>query len=92
MASSQSTNTISWLKVSEELSYDKKKIIGRGRFGTVFIGSFGANNETVAVKRIQTTDITEVDSIQKEVELLKEASGHRNILGYIHHEIDINFL
>ena len=88
-------------KVGGFLSYDMKTILGRGTFGIVFKGSFEIDSYSrdtkepsstaVAVKRIQNPE-PEAPSIQREVELMKRAGDHPNILRYICTEKDDKFL
>lgn len=78
------------------LSYDPKHILGRGNFGTVFGGFLvhvdGTNKSIpVAVKRIERGRADE-SIIQREMEILKKASNHPNILKYIHTEMNAEFL
>jgi len=77
-----------------KLNYIQTKIIGRGSYGTVvFQGYLGLyeNYRPVAVKRLQRSHVNP-SLIQREVELMKRASDHPNILRYIHTEIDPNFM
>ena len=86
-----------------KLSYDQKNILGKGNFGTVYGGSyiisepiflaiFGkAKSIPVAVKRFEKGRVTE-SVVKKEVDLMKKAGHHPNILSYIHTEISSDFL
>lgn len=69
-----------------KLNYNQKKVIGRGSFGTIvyrgFLGLY-ENDKQVAVKRMQRGKHLDESLVQREVELMKKASGHHNILRYI---------
>ena len=78
-----------------KLKYNKGKVVGRGSSGTyVFRGFLGPheNGIPVAVKRMQRSPNLDESLIQREVELLKKANDHPNIIRYIHQESDSNFL
>jgi len=77
-----------------KVHYNSRIIVGEGSYGTiVFRGFLGLyeNDKSVAVKRIQRGKGKET-FIKQEVELLKKASDHSNILRFIRTEIDTNFL
>lgn len=72
-----------------ELSYDQ--LIGSGSFGAVFCGSF--NGSRVAIKRVRrNNDVDDKYVIEQEVELLKKAQNHPNILRLIHTEMNDDFV
>jgi len=77
-------------KVSEELSYDPNDKMGQGAFGIVYSG-FYSQFTPVAVKQIQIGRVQE-DEVKREVEIMKIAHNHRNILKYIHFEKDATSL
>lgn len=87
--------------IVKKLSYDPDNILGRGNIGTVFSGfhrvknkeSFfrGAKYIPVAVKRIEKGRVDEF-LIHLEVELMKTAGNHPNILRVIRMEMDDYFL
>ena len=69
---------------------DESKELGRGGFGTVFLGTFEGNN--VAVKKIPVSvldeeickeDLQRKIELQREVELHKQLD-HRNVLKLLH--------
>lgn len=83
------------------LSYDPKKIIGRGSIGTVVFQGFhhthsdDDNVTSVAVKRILKSGVSDngdESSIEREVELMQRSSYHPNILRYICTEKNDDFL
>ena len=75
-----------------ELNYNVNEMLGKGSCGTVvFRGTFGPDRMPVAVKRIQLAQLKN-DSVQKEVELMKKAMHHPNILHFIHTETIQYFL
>lgn len=81
-------------KVGSLLSYDKKIVLGRGTYSYVYHGFLKNNNgsnKAVAVKRFQIGEVN-TDAIQQEVELMKRAGDHINILRYICTEEDDYFL
>jgi len=77
-------------KVSEELSYDPNDKIGQGTFGIVYSG-FYSQSSPVAVKQIQIGYFNE-DEVKREVEIMKIAHKHCNILKYIHFEKNADYL
>ena len=78
-----------------KLNYNQKKIIGRGSYGTIvfqgFVLGLYEKDRPAAVKRYQRSHVNE-SLFNWEVELMKKASDHPNILRYIRTERDANFL
>ena len=60
---------------------DESKELGRGGFGTVFLGTFEGNN--VAVKKIPVGVLDNENDLQREVELHKQLD-HQNVLKLLH--------
>ena len=60
---------------------DESKELGRGGFGTVFLGFFEGNK--VAVKRIPVGVLDEENDLQREIELHKQLD-HQNVLKLLH--------
>jgi len=75
----------------DKLKYNKKKILGKGGFATVFEGLF-EGSKPVAIKRFQTSDVENESSILKEAELMLKANDHPNILRYYCMEMTDDFL
>ena len=80
------------------LSYDSKKIIGRGNFGVVYRGNYHVvynksriGISEVAVKRILSSDVDE-NTFLEEVDLMIAAKDHPNILRYVCTERNDDFL
>ncbi len=72
-----------------------EKLIGTGSFGTtVFSGFYGDSRQPVAVKKLYRPYDVESNKTIKflETEVMEEARGHPNILGYIWAEKDADFL
>ncbi len=67
------------------INYYRKKQIGQGGFGSVFLGE--CNGTKVAVKKIQ---LTGDQSYQKEEEALKNLH-HSNVIKLLHCESDLDF-
>lgn len=72
-----------------KLSYDRKKVIGRGHYGTVFSGLF-QNKLPVAVERFMR-DFNDSSSIKEEKEIMSKIGNHPNILRYFCMEKDKDF-
>ncbi len=73
-----------------ELSYDQKKVIGRGHYGTVFSGLF-QNKLPVAVKRTMR-DFRDSSSISKEKEIISQIGNRQEfLLRYFCMETNDNF-
>jgi len=76
-----------------QLVYDPNCVIGRGSSGvSVHKGRYGASRIKVAAKRFNKTFITDVSVILREVEVMKRANDHPNILRFFGSEMDENFL
>ena len=60
---------------------DESKILGRGGFGTVFLGIFEGNK--VAVKKIPVEVLDNETDLQREIELHKKLD-HQNVLKLLH--------
>lgn len=82
-----------------KLSYDQKNSLGQRNFGTVYGGIyifsepiFGREKSMpVAIKRFERGRVKE-SVVQHEVDLMKKAGYHPNILSYIHTEMSSDFL
>ncbi len=75
-----------------ELSYNPKDIIGRGGFANVYRG-LHHSSRPVAIKRVQRNYGEDESAImQREVDLMKKAGGHSNIVECIHTEMNAEFL
>ncbi len=76
-----------------ELTYYPYYVIGRGSSGvSVHIGWYGAIAEKVAAKRFNRIFNTDESVIRREVEVMKRANGHPNILQFFGSEMDENFM
>ncbi len=80
-----------------KLSYNRNGIIGKGSDGNVVHRGLYLS-KPVAIKRMVRVygknkyGEDESDVQLREVELMKEADDHPNILGYIHEEINADYL
>lgn len=73
-----------------DVRFDQKTIIGRGSYGnTVFKGFY--IDKAVAVKRVLRSEVNE-QAVQQEVELMKKAKDHPNVLRYICTDTNDDFL
>jgi len=80
-------------KVSETLSYDPMRIIGRGSYGTIVYSGIYSPSTAVAVKRIQIANAQDDTlKVKKEVKLMMKAKGHPHILRYVDTEMNEYFL
>ncbi|XP_010693992.2 receptor-like protein kinase FERONIA [Beta vulgaris subsp. vulgaris] len=62
--------------------FDKKLIVGRGGFGTVYMGSIEGETTTVAIKRLNTTSKQGTHEFQTEIEMLSRLR-HVNLVSLI---------
>ena len=77
--------------VSEKLSFNRKLLLGRGSYGIVYQGVFEDN--PVAIKRILRNDMDDDELlIYQEIEILRKANGHINIIRLICTEMNNDFL
>jgi len=72
-----------------KLSYDPKKLIGRGAFSNVYHGLFEGKTR-VAVKRIPKSETENNHGIMNEVNMFKDLD-HSNIVKYIGMEMNDDF-
>ena len=76
-----------------KLSYQPTEVIGKGGFGIVFRG-FYSLKRPVTIKRLDRIHVKDQFAISKkrEIELMKAAGYHPNILGFIHHYMNADYL
>ena len=75
-------------------SFDPKQVLGEGSFGRVYRGLYSGSfqEKTVAVKRILKRHDVHESVILQEVELMKRAEDHQNILHVITTSTNDDFL
>jgi len=87
-------------KTVGSLKFDKSHSIGKGRYGIVYKGIYGheyngfvsGKKMPVAVKRLLIDHVGDSTQLRQEVENMKKAGNHLNILRCIHTETDCDFL
>jgi serine/threonine-protein kinase/endoribonuclease IRE1 len=77
--------------VSDSLSYDENEILGKGNAGFVFRGSFGQDQNPVAVKRVQLASMRKDEEFQKREEATLASLNHPNVIKLLHVEEDSTF-
>ncbi|KAL9328220.1 hypothetical protein ACSQ67_003223 [Phaseolus vulgaris] len=72
-----------------EKDFDKKfslgKLLGHGQFGYTYVGIDKANGDRVAVKRLEKNKMVlpiAVEDVKREVKILKELTGHENVVQF----------
>lgn len=78
-------------KVVGQLRYESSSTLGKGFYSIVYSGFYSEFNIPVAIKRVEKGRANE-DDAKKEVNLMKIAHDHSNILKYICFEMDADFL
>lgn len=85
-------------KVVGQLKYNSSSTLGKGFFSSVYSGFYSLSKshslelyEPVAIKRLEKGRVKE-DEAKKEVDLMKIAGDHANILKYVCFEMDADFL
>lgn len=68
---------------------DRSKILGGGRYGTVFAGILNGTN--VAVKRVQRLDVEDPGKFLEREKIALEQCAHPNIVKLLHIEDDADF-
>ncbi len=58
------------------LEYDRGKMLGKGTFGKVYLGTWGENRQPVAVKRLLTDDAKASENEERALKNL----NHPNII------------
>jgi hypothetical protein len=72
-------------RVSLPISIDRKKVLGEGRYGIVFEGTW--MDRKVAVKRIQIENVENNKGGEEALQIL----DHPNVVKLLHVESDIDF-
>ncbi|KAF7828960.1 calcium-dependent protein kinase 28-like [Senna tora] len=65
--------------------YSLGKLLGHGQFGYTYVGIDKANGDRVAVKRIDKSKMIlpiAVEDVKREVKILKELTGHENVVQF----------
>ncbi|KAI4314753.1 hypothetical protein L6164_027630 [Bauhinia variegata] len=65
--------------------YSLGKLLGHGQFGYTYVGVDKANGDRVAVKRIEKGKMIlpiAVEDVKREVKILKELTGHENVVQF----------
>ncbi|XP_014521026.1 calcium-dependent protein kinase 28-like [Vigna radiata var. radiata] len=72
-----------------EKDFDKRfslgKLLGHGQFGYTYVGIDKANGDRVAVKRLEKNKMVlpiAVEDVKREVKILKELTGHENVVQF----------
>uniref|UniRef100_A0A7S1LE70 Protein kinase domain-containing protein n=1 Tax=Neobodo designis TaxID=312471 RepID=A0A7S1LE70_NEODS len=70
---------------SADLYIKRGNLIGRGAFGSVYMGINMANSQLVAIKQIRLADASDsvVRSIQREIEVMLKLPPHPNCVRYL---------
>ncbi|WVZ26264.1 hypothetical protein V8G54_004808 [Vigna mungo] len=70
-------------------NFDKRytlgKLLGHGQFGYTYVGIDKANDDRVAVKRIDKSKMVQpiaVEDVKREVKILKALTGHENVVQF----------
>ncbi|XP_061345597.1 calcium-dependent protein kinase 28-like isoform X1 [Gastrolobium bilobum] len=61
------------------------KLLGHGQFGYTYVGINKANGDRVAVKRLEKNKMVlpiAVEDVKREVKILKELTGHENVVQF----------
>lgn len=66
----------------EERNYDLGKRLGRGTFATVYLARHLPTEKRVVVKKLDRIAAQQEEQVRNEVELMKHASGHPNLVAY----------
>lgn len=73
-----------------ELSYDRKKVIGVGHYGTIVFSGLFRKKLPVAVKRVRR-ETRDSSLIYEEMEIMSKIGNHPNFLRYFCMEMDEDF-
>ncbi|CAJ2646578.1 calcium-dependent protein kinase 28-like [Trifolium pratense] len=72
-----------------EKDFDKRfslgKLLGHGQFGYTYVGVDKSNGDRVAVKRLEKAKMVlpiAVEDVKREVKILKELTGHENVVQF----------
>mmetsp|Transcript_28990 Transcript_28990/g.69425 ORF Transcript_28990/g.69425 Transcript_28990/m.69425 type:complete len:461 (-) Transcript_28990:242-1624(-) len=80
-------NSTKQLVTVEGKTYKKKKVLGEGRFGFVFLVKEKETKIRYAVKQIYTQDKEHLALAIQEAEMMKKVSPHPNIVRHVAHAI-----
>ncbi|KAK7309360.1 hypothetical protein RJT34_06018 [Clitoria ternatea] len=68
-----------------EKRYSLGKLLGHGQFGYTYVGIDKQNGDRVAVKRLEKSKMVlpiAVEDVKREVKILKELTGHENVVQF----------
>jgi len=68
-----------------EDDYELGKRLGRGSFATVYLARHKATDKKVVVKRLDRIQQHQEDQVQNEVDMMKQAGWHPNLVSYKGH-------
>ncbi|MED6224345.1 Calcium-dependent protein kinase 18 [Stylosanthes scabra] len=82
-----------------EKNFEKRftlgKLLGHGQFGYTYVGIDKANGDRVAVKRLEKAKMVlpiAVEDVKREVKILKELTGHENVVQFYNAFEDDSFV
>lgn len=76
---------------STRVRMNNRKVLGKGTWGTVYVGLNEATRELIAVKEVMFTSKEEVEQCAREIRVMKNLD-HPNIVKYLGAERDENTL
>eukprot|EP00939_MAST-03C_sp_MAST-3C-sp1_P004070 g4070.t1 len=68
------------MSTSSMSPYVKVREIGRGTYGTVYLGKRRTDDQVVAIKEVHKSRLLNVQSLRIEIEVMKKLKGHPNVL------------